>query len=115
MTDAGCPPLPASIAAGPVTFEIVNKDATKSSEAELVQGDRILGEKENLTPGLSASFSLELAAGDYEVYCPGATTERSPFTVTAAGASPSGALVSPATDAAAALRAASVGWPVSTR
>ena len=50
MTDAGCPPLPASIAAGPVTFVIVNKDATKSSEAELVQGDRILGEKENLTP-----------------------------------------------------------------
>ena len=117
MTDAGCPPLPASIAAGPVTFVIVNKDATKSSEAELVQGDRILGEKENLTPGLSASFSLELAAGDYEVYCPGATTERSPFTVTAADVAPSGAVASPAADAAlaSALRAATVGYATYVR
>ena len=96
---------------------IVNKDATKSSEAELVQGDRILGEKENLTPGLSASFSLELAAGDYEVYCPGATTERSPFTVTAADVAPSGAVASPAADAAlaSALRAATVGYATYVR
>ena len=49
---------------------------------------------------MSGSFSLELAPGDYEIYCPGATTERSPFTVTAASPAPSGAGTSPSTDAA---------------
>jgi iron uptake system component EfeO len=84
MTDAGCPPVPATATAGPITFQITNKDAGKASEAELVQGERVLAEKENLTPGLSGSFSLEVAPGDYEIYCPGATIERSPFTVTPA-------------------------------
>jgi iron uptake system component EfeO len=118
MTDAGCPPAPTTISAGPVTFQIVNQDSGRSSEAELVQGDRILGEKENLTPGLSGSFSLELAAGDYEVYCPGAITERTPFTVTAgSSAEPSPAGSGGATDAElrAALRAATVGYATYVR
>ena len=118
MTDVGCPPVPATISAGPVTFQVVNQDSGRSSEAELVQGDRILGEKENLTPGLSGSFSLELAAGDYEVYCPGATTERTPFTVSAgSSAEPSPAGSSGATDAelAAALKAATVGYATYVR
>jgi len=49
-----------------------------------MQGDRILGEKENLTPGLSGSFSLRLEAGSYVVYCPNAKTERSTLTVSKA-------------------------------
>ncbi len=114
MTDAGCRPTPSTITAGPVTFRIVNQDSMKSSEAELVQGDRILGEKENLTPGLTGSFSLEVGAGAYEVYCPGAVTERSPFTVTAVASSvePSGAgsSPSPAAELTAALRAATIGY-----
>ncbi len=116
MTQAACAPTPASVTAGPLTFKIVNQDATSASEVELVQGDRILGEKENLTPGLSASFSLEVAAGAYEIYCPGATTERSPLTVTPAAA-PSGAAASPAADAAlaAALQAATIGYATYVR
>lgn len=90
MTDAGCPPDPATITAGPVTFEIANRDSGRSSEAELVQGDRIFGEKEHLTPGLSGTLALDLVAGSYEVYCPGALTERSAFTVTAASPAASG-------------------------
>jgi iron uptake system component EfeO len=117
MTDAGCPPVPATVSAGPITFQITNKDSGKASEAELVQGERILGEKENLTPGLSGTFSLEVAPGDYEIFCPGATTERSPFKVTAAAAAPSGAATSPSTDAAltAALKAATVGYATYVR
>lgn len=116
MTQAACTPAPASVTAGPLTFKIVNQDATSASEVELVQGDRILGEKENLTPGLSASFSLDVAAGAYEIYCPGATTERSPLTVTPAAA-PSGAVASPAADAAlaAALQAATIGYATYVR
>jgi iron uptake system component EfeO len=84
MTDAGCVPEPATITAGPVTFEVVNVSSSRASEAELVQGDKILAEKEHLTPGLSATFAVELTAGAYDIYCPGAQTERTPFTVTAA-------------------------------
>ena len=40
-----------------------------------MQGDRILGEKENLAPGLAGTFSPALEPGDYTVVCPGAGTE----------------------------------------
>jgi iron uptake system component EfeO len=45
-----------------------------------------MGEKENLTPGLSGSFSLNLGSGTYTLYCPNAKTEKWPFTVTGAAA-----------------------------
>ncbi|HEY3685429.1 MAG TPA: iron uptake system protein EfeO [Streptosporangiaceae bacterium] len=86
LTADGCTPSPAKIGAGPVTFTITNSGATKVSEAELQQKGVIVGEKENLTPGLSGTFSLNLKAGAYEVYCPNAKTERTAFTVTGAAA-----------------------------
>ena len=39
----------------------------KVTEAELLDGGKMLGEKENLTPGLSGDFTLTLTAGDYQV------------------------------------------------
>jgi iron uptake system component EfeO len=54
------------------------------SEAELLRGETILGEKENLTPGLSGTFSLKIDAGDYTILCPDAKTDRFPFKVTGA-------------------------------
>lgn len=82
LTDSGCRPNPASIPAGPVTFKLHNENGSKVSEAELMRGDVIMGEKENLTPGLSGTFSLRLDAGTYSMYCPNATTEKWDFTVT---------------------------------
>lgn len=75
--------------AGGLTFTISNKDATGITEFELLSGERIVGEKENLPPGFSGSFSLNLQPGDYEMYCPGATTPRVPLKVT--GTATSGA------------------------
>jgi iron uptake system component EfeO len=86
LTDDGCKPSPASVPAGPVTFQVKNVSASKVTEAELMNGDTVMGEKENLTPGLSGSFSLRLKSGKYQVYCPNAKTERTDFTVTGAGA-----------------------------
>jgi len=82
----------ASAAAGPVTFTVSNADATSISEIELLTDSRILGEKENLAPGLApVSFTVSLTGGTYQVYCPGAATETQPFTVTGrAAASPTG-------------------------
>jgi iron uptake system component EfeO len=82
VTDDGCAPSPATIGAGPLKFAVVNQGGSRVSEAELLQDGRILGEKENLTPGLSGEFSLRLAAGQYVVYCPNAKTDRATLTVT---------------------------------
>jgi iron uptake system component EfeO len=72
-----------SAAAGPVTFTVSNKSATSITEVELQNRTRILGEKENLAPGLPAvSFTLTLGGGDYQLYCPGASTDTQNFTVT---------------------------------
>jgi iron uptake system component EfeO len=72
----------ASYAAGGLTFKVSNKDATGVTEIELLSGDRILGEKENLPPGFSGTFSVNADPGEYTLYCPGATTERVAFKVT---------------------------------
>jgi iron uptake system component EfeO len=83
IADSGCVVEPASISAGPTTFKVSNTEATTVNEAELINDvGRILAERENLSPGLSGSFSHNLDAGDYSIYCPGAQEETVKFTVT---------------------------------
>jgi iron uptake system component EfeO len=78
----GCEPDRTDFAAGGITFSITNKDATAVSEVEVLAGQRIVGEKENLPPGLSGEFAVKLGAGSYTLYCPGAKTEKTTITVT---------------------------------
>jgi iron uptake system component EfeO len=82
----------ASVPAGPVTFTIANTNAPGITELELLREQRILGEKENLAPGLDpVSFTVSLDGGSYQVYCPGAATEYQNLTVTGkAPTAPSG-------------------------
>jgi iron uptake system component EfeO len=83
VTDAdGCVATPNTVPAGQVTFVITNVDAVGVTEVELVADQRIVGERENLAPGFDSTFSARLDGGSYEIYCPGASTERSAFTVT---------------------------------
>jgi iron uptake system component EfeO len=89
ISQAGCAPSPASVPAGAVTFRIANRDAGGVTEAELKQGETILGEKENLAPGLSGSFTLNLKPGTYAMVCPNAQTDSWKFTVTGAGSAAS--------------------------
>ncbi len=86
LTDSGCTPSSASENAGPMTFKVTNTSASAATEVELLRGDVIMGEKENLTPGLSGTFSLNLPSGDYTLYCPNAKTEKTAFTVTGTAA-----------------------------
>src|SRR4051794_25674205 len=74
LTDAGCEPAQLKVAAGPTTFLVSNAGTGKVSEFEVLDGDRILGEKENLAAGLSGKFSLNLTAGSYRLSCPGGTS-----------------------------------------
>jgi len=91
LTSQGCEPKPANVPAGPVSFEVTNSGAGSVSEAELRTSDlaHILGEQENLTPGLSGGFSLTIQPGTYKISCPGASQPHWTFTVTgkAAGSS----------------------------
>lgn len=92
LTDAGgCVASPDTVAAGVVNFTVKNVDATGITELELVAEQRIIGERENLTPGFTSTFTVKVDGGSYQIYCPGAATERRPFTVTgkAAEAAPS--------------------------
>lgn len=82
LTDEGCLPHTAKAPAGPITFEAENTGTTKVTEIEVMDGDTILGEKENLSDGLSGSFSLTLEQGEYTIYCPGGDDERGTLTVT---------------------------------
>ena len=84
-----------SAKAGPITFTVANTSATGITEVELLQGQRIVGEKENLAPGLApVTFTSTLSGGTYSVYCPGATSEAVPFTVTGKSAGQSGSSAS---------------------
>jgi iron uptake system component EfeO len=82
LTDAGCVPHDAEAAAGPIQFEIENGGSAKVTEMEIMDGDTVLGERENITEGLSSSFALTLEEGEYTIYCPGGPDERGTLTVT---------------------------------
>ncbi len=81
LTDAGCVPNTAKAPAGPIIFEVENAGTSTVSEFEVLEGSTILGEKENLSEGFSASFSLTLDGGEYTIYCPGGADERGTLTV----------------------------------
>ena len=81
LTDAGCPKR-IEAAAGPTTFSVRNLDATAVTEFEVLDGKRVIGEKENLTPGLSGSFSIDLEPGRYTTLCPNGDRERGVLVVT---------------------------------
>jgi iron uptake system component EfeO len=91
LTPQGCSPAPARIPAGQVQFSVANKGADSVSEAELRTADlsKILGEQENLTPGLSGGFALDLQPGTYKISCPGAARQQWDLTVTGKAAGPS--------------------------
>lgn len=81
LTDAGCEPNAAKAPAGPIVFDVENAGTSKVTEFEVLDGDTILGEVENLSDGLSGTFSLTLEQGEYTLYCPGGSDERGRLTV----------------------------------
>jgi iron uptake system component EfeO len=71
--------------AGTVTFKVKN-DGSKVTEFYVyAEGDRVMGEVENIAPGLSRELTVELTADEYQTACkPGMIGEgiRGDFTVT---------------------------------
>lgn len=115
---SGCSADKVSFPAGAITFKITNKDATAVSEVELQSGQRIVGEKENLPPGFSGTFSVSADAGKYTLYCPGAAQENTTLTVTgtaaSSGSSSVDALLATGTKQYAAYVTTQIGYLVQT-
>jgi iron uptake system component EfeO len=83
LTQLGCTPGQASAPAGPVTISVTNGGDPKVTELEVQNTSGIvLGERENLFPGLSGTFSLDLEPGSYILNCPDGDVTQGKLTVT---------------------------------
>ncbi|MFG2038393.1 iron uptake system protein EfeO [Dactylosporangium sp. NPDC048998] len=68
-TDTECKLERTEAASGPVTFTISNKGAKVTEFYVYATGDRIVGEVENIAPGLTRELIIELPPGTYETAC----------------------------------------------
>ena len=102
LTDAGCVPATLALAPGSTRFSIGNAGTTRVTEFEILDGTRIIGEKENIVAGLTGAFTLDLKPGRYTMNCPGGASAATGV-LTVAGAAPAQA-------ATADLAAATVGY-----
>ena len=110
ITDAGCEPANLNLATGQTTFSVRNNGAANVTEFEILDGASILGEAENLAPGLSGAFSLTLKPGTYTTYCPGGDgSERGTLVVTGSRAAAASAAATRAVARVPPLRAAADG------
>jgi iron uptake system component EfeO len=84
-TDDGCKVARGSADAGNITFEISNKGSKVTEFYLFGEGDRIMGEVENISPGLTRRLIVEVTeAGKFQAACkPGMKGDgiRSDFTV----------------------------------
>ncbi|HLY15263.1 MAG TPA: cupredoxin domain-containing protein [Candidatus Limnocylindrales bacterium] len=74
LSDAGCGPQTLSVPAGPTTFIVTNTGSGSVLEYEIEQSGRIIGEVENVIPGIDRTFTLNLKPGAYILNCPGGTS-----------------------------------------
>jgi iron uptake system component EfeO len=81
LTDEGCSPHDASAPAGPINFKVLGESASVT-ELEVLDGETLLGERENITDGISGSFALTLEEGEYTVRCNGGSEEDGTLKVT---------------------------------
>jgi len=83
ITDEGCDPTDLKATAGPATFTVNNEDSAVNNEFEVLDGALIVGERENVTAGLSGDVSVNLDPGTYDIVCgnPGDRTPTGKLTV----------------------------------
>ena len=77
ISDAGCLPQALQLPAGPTTFIVTNVGSASVLEYEIIKADRVIGETENVIPGIDRSFTLNLKPGAYSLSCPGGTSAAS--------------------------------------
>ncbi|SCF34831.1 iron uptake system component EfeO [Micromonospora matsumotoense] len=68
-TDSVCEVDVADLDAGQATFTVTNSGSKVTEFYVYAAGDRVMGEVENIAPGLSRELRVELPAGTYETAC----------------------------------------------
>ncbi|MGY0234535.1 iron uptake system protein EfeO [Longispora urticae] len=68
-TDKECKVAKTELASGTHTFAIQNSGSKVTEFYVYATGDRVIGEVENIAPGLKRELIVELAAGSYEAAC----------------------------------------------
>jgi iron uptake system component EfeO len=87
--DTACKVADTELEAGVATFAVKNEGAKITEFYVYADGDRIMGEVENIGPGLTRELRVELAAGTYQTACkPGMLGKgiRGPLTVSGTAA-----------------------------
>jgi iron uptake system component EfeO len=88
LTDAGCLPANLTAPAGRVTFAVTNGGTSSVSELEVKNPNGvIIGQRENIVAGLSASFTVHVTPGRYVLNCPnGKSSDNGVLVVTGGSA-----------------------------
>jgi iron uptake system component EfeO len=88
-SDDACDVATSDLDAGVHQFTVTNTGSKVTEFYVYADGDRVMGEVENIAPGVARELRVELPAGDYETACkPGMVGDgiRSTLTVTGAAA-----------------------------
>lgn len=112
-TSTQCQVSAQELTAGRHTFSVTNAGSEVTEVYVYGGGDRVVGEVENIGPGLRRDLTVDLAAGSYQVACkPGQSGDgiRAALTVTGGAASTSPPAAGPAANAAKAATAAVAGY-----
>lgn len=89
-SDDACDVASAELPAGTHEFQVTNSGSQVTEFYVYAEGDRVMGEVENIAPGLTRPLLVELPAGTYETACkPGMVGDgiRSDLTITGEAAS----------------------------
>ncbi|MGY1832701.1 iron uptake system protein EfeO [Geodermatophilus sp. SYSU D01180] len=68
-TDDTCDVASSELPAGTHQFQVTNSGAQVTEFYVYAEGDRVMGEVENIAPGLTRELLVELPAGSYETAC----------------------------------------------
>jgi iron uptake system component EfeO len=68
-SDSSCDVATSTLNAGTHVFAVTNSGAKVTEFYVYAAGDRVMGEVENITPGLSRELRVELPAGTYQTAC----------------------------------------------
>jgi iron uptake system component EfeO len=87
-SDSGCKVSATKLDAGPSTFTVTNAGSKVTEFYVYAEGDRIMGEVENVGPGLTRNLVVDLPKGTYEGACkPGMIGDGIRQTLTVTGES----------------------------
>jgi iron uptake system component EfeO len=88
-SDTACDVAKSTLDAGTHVFSITNSGAKITEFYVYAAGDRVMGEVENITPGLSRELRVELPAGSYQTACkPGMIGQGIRAALTVSGSAP---------------------------